>query len=152
MLATHTINRTRLARQTRQVMEQARGGRPVFVASRGEEQVAIVDALDYRLLKAAATYNTLPPHAAPVYDAQITPRGLKEDETGGPATNTDPQLRWTRVLVAYFDGDISLGRAGQLLGLSRFELQERLNRLGLPLRLGAMTLREAQAEYDSIVS
>jgi predicted HTH domain antitoxin len=56
------------------------------------------------------------------------------------------------VLVAYFDGDISLGRAGQLLGLSRFELQERLNRLGLPLRLGAMTLREAQAEYDSIVS
>jgi predicted HTH domain antitoxin len=36
------------------------------------------------------------------------------------------------VVAAYLDGDISLGRAALLLGLSRFDLLARFNRLGLP--------------------
>ncbi len=152
MLATTTINKTHLARQTRQVVEHVRRGRPVIVASRGQEQVAIVDALDYRLLRAAATYNALPPHEAPVWDVRLVPRGLRPDALKNVNAGDDPQTLWNQVLIAYLDGDISLGKAAQLLGFSRFELQERLNRLGLPLRLGAISIQEAKAEYNAVLS
>jgi predicted HTH domain antitoxin len=52
------------------------------------------------------------------------------------------------VAAAYLDGDISLGRAALLLGLSRFDLLARFNRLGLPAHLGLLSFQEATAEYD----
>jgi predicted HTH domain antitoxin len=54
------------------------------------------------------------------------------------------------VSTAYLDGDISLGRAALLLGLSRFELQAHFNRLGLPAQPGPLSLNEARAEYTTI--
>jgi predicted HTH domain antitoxin len=51
-----------------------------------------------------------------------------------------------RVLQAYLADEISLGKAADLLGLSRFELQEHFVRLGVPLRLGSATLEEAHEE------
>lgn len=47
----------------------------------------------------------------------------------------DPDVR---ILGAYLAGEISLGKAAELLDLSRFELQERFLRLGVPLRLGPL--------------
>ena len=52
-------------------------------------------------------------------------------------------------LHAYLAEEISLGKAADLLGLSRFELQERFLRLGVPLRLGPATLEEARAEVSA---
>lgn len=49
-------------------------------------------------------------------------------------------------MQAYLADEISLGKAAELLNLSRFELQERFHRLGVPLRLGPATLEEARAE------
>jgi len=60
----------------------------------------------------------------------------------------DVQGAWNRVIAAYLDGDISLGRAAQLLGLSRFDLMERFNRLGIPLQLGPANVEEARAELE----
>jgi len=54
------------------------------------------------------------------------------------------------VIAAYLDGDISLGRAALLLGLTRFDLLARFNRLGLPTQLGTLSLQEAAAEYDTL--
>ena len=54
------------------------------------------------------------------------------------------------MLKAYFDGDISFGRAAQLLELSRFDLLERMNRLDLPLRVGPVGLAEAQGEVAAL--
>ncbi|HBY95358.1 MAG TPA: hypothetical protein DEP84_15635, partial [Chloroflexi bacterium] len=62
------ITKTELARNTRQVVDQARRGQPVMVESYGQEQVAIVDAIDYRLLRAVAAYGAAPPHPAPISD------------------------------------------------------------------------------------
>lgn len=53
------------------------------------------------------------------------------------------------VLRAYLAEEISLGRAAELLGLSRFDAQERFRRLGIPLLLGPATLEEARAEVAS---
>lgn len=147
-----TISRTDLARRTRQIMEQARRGRPVIVESYGEEQVALLDAADYRCLRAIAAYFALPPHPAPVNDPTLAPRGLDEAEVQAAvaAAEGDPQAAWNRILAAYLDGDISLGRAAHLLGVDRFELTERFSRLGLPLHLGSATPAEARRELASL--
>jgi hypothetical protein len=150
MFLNTTISRTELARSTRQAIEQARRGQTILVESYGEEQVAIIDALDYRLLRAVALYRTRPD--APAYDATAFPQGLTEtdvatalDQAGG-----DPQAAWEQVVTAYLDGHISLGRAATLLKQSRFELMARFNRLGIPLRLGPASIEEGQAEYEAL--
>lgn len=147
-----TISRTDLARRTRQVVNQAHRGQPVIVESYGEEQVAILDALDYRCLRALAAYHAQPPHAAPVNDPAMTPRGLDSEEIHRTLdqSSEDVQATWNRILAAYFDGDVTLGRAADLLGITRFVLQERFNRLGLPLHIGPADLAKAQQEVVAL--
>jgi len=142
------ISKTDLARRSRQVVDQARRGRPVIIESYGEEQVAVLDAADYRCLRAIAAYYALPPHPAPANDPALAPRGLDQSEVQAAvaADEGDPQAAWNRILAAYLDGDISLGRAAQLLDVDRFELTARLGRLELPLRLGSATPAEARQE------
>ena len=143
------ISKTDLARRTHHVLEQARRGRTMIVESYGEEQVAILDILDYRVLRAVAAYHAMPSHAAPISDRSMIPRGLDlaEIQEAIRATDGDPQAGWNRVLAAYLDADVSLGRAAELLGLSRFELADRFQRLGLPLQIGPATAQEARAEF-----
>jgi predicted HTH domain antitoxin len=144
------ISRTELARRTRQAVEQARRGQTILVESYGEEQVAIMDALDYRLLRAVAHYRSRP--IAPIEDSDIAPRGLSEEtiKTAISQAAEDIQAAWNIVISTYLDGDISLGRTAELLKLSRFELMARFNRLGLPLQLGTTTVEEGRAEADAL--
>ena len=58
MVHTLTISKTELARRTRQIVDRARRGERIIVESYGEEQVAVIDAIDYRLLSAVAGYQT----------------------------------------------------------------------------------------------
>ncbi len=141
------ISKTDLARRTRQIVNQARRGGAVIVESYGEEQVAILDAADYRCLRAVAAFYAWPPQPSPATDTTLTPRGLDTDEVQRAiaAADGDAQAAWNRVLKAYLDGDISLGRAAQLLDLSRFDLLERMNRLGLPLHMGSADLQKHSA-------
>ena len=106
--------------------------------------------MDYRILRAVAAYHSLRPHLAPTTDPAREPAGLSEaqieravEEAGGAI-----QVRWNRVIIAYLDGHISLWRAATLLGLSRYELDERFRRLDVPRRIGLETIEEAQAEVD----
>jgi hypothetical protein len=147
-----TISRTELARSTRQAIEQARRGQTILVESYGEEQVAIVDALDYRLLRAVAHYRARPD--SPAQDAAAVPQGLTAAalEAAQNEAGNDPQAVWDEVVTAYLDGHISLGRAAGLLKQSRFELTARFNRLGLPLRLGPLSAAEGQAEYEVLAT
>jgi prevent-host-death family protein len=150
MTASFTISKTELARHTRQVVNQARRGQPVIVESYGEEQVAILDASDYRCLRALAAYYARPPQLVPGPDVVAVPHGLGANELEQELTAAagDVQSVWNRVIAAYLDGDISIGRAASLLELSRFELQERFNRLGMPLRIGPVDLAEARREVS----
>lgn len=147
---TLTISRTDLARRTREALEHAQRGETVFIESYGAEQAAIIDAREYYLLRAVATHRNRP--LAPVTHAETAPRGLTEDEVQArvAAAGGDRQEAWSAVITAYLDGDISLGRAALLLGLSRFELQAYFNRLGLPAQPGPLSLNEARAEYTTI--
>lgn len=138
------ISRTDLARNTRKTIERARKEGPVMIESYGEEQVAILDAVDYRLMRAAAGYQSRP---EALTDA---PAGLSDEEVEQLAADAagDPQALWNRVMFAYLDQDISLGRAAVLLNLSRFDLQDRFHRLGIPIHIGPGTVEEARMEYE----
>jgi len=86
-------------------------------------QTDLLDALDFRLLRA------LDPYAVEESDQQR--EGEDQD---------------ARILRAYLSDEISLGKAAELLSLSRFELQARFLRIGVPLRLGPASLEEARTE------
>jgi prevent-host-death family protein len=140
------ISRTDLARRTRQIVDRVRRGDTVLVESYGEEQIVLVDILDYRIMRAVAAYHALSPHSSPLSDPETEPSGLTEAEL----LESEPQVRWNRVIAAYLDGQINLGRAASLLDLSRFELDDRFRRLDVPRRMGAETLDEARSELEAI--
>lgn len=115
-----TISQADLAEHTQEVVDRVRHGEVAVVEQAGQEQAVLLDPLDFRLLRALA---------------QCATEETQEAD--------DPDAR---ALRAYLSEQISLGKAAELLGLSRFELQARLHRLGVPLRLGPATLEEARAE------
>ncbi|MCP3964060.1 MAG: hypothetical protein GY719_40025 [bacterium] len=117
-----TISSIDLATHTRDVVHQVRQGQPTIVHSSGEDQVVLLDALDYHLLRGAAGWATHPASAG------------REDPTE------------EQVMRAYLNEDVSLGRAAEMLGISRFDLQARFLRLDIPLRQGPKDEIEAKEE------
>lgn len=107
-----------LSQRTREILDRVQEGELAVVASEGEERIVLLDALDYRLLRALAFF-----------------------VTGGDPDDSD-----SRVLRDYLDEGISLGKAAQLLQVSRFELEASFRRLGIPLRRGPRSIEDAQAE------
>lgn len=67
----------------------------------------------------------------------------------GRAMREDEQFRWAMVVGAYLDEEINLGKAAELLGVHRLELQRQFVEKGIPLRLGPATAEEAQAEVGA---
>jgi prevent-host-death family protein len=143
-----TISKTDLARRTRDVIDQARRNGAVMVESYGVEQVVVVDAADYRLLRAAIDHQSTRPSSELVREPSMAPRGLSQEDVDQAVSiaGGDEQAAWDRILGAYWDLDISLGRAAELLRMSRFELHDRLVRLGLPILSGPESRAEARHE------
>jgi predicted HTH domain antitoxin len=64
-------------------------------------------------------------------------------------------FRWNHdfslvVVGAYTDKEINLGKAAELLGIHRLELEEKFRTQGIPLRTGADTSEEVRAEAAAI--
>jgi len=59
------------------------------------------------------------------------------------------ELRWSMVVGAYLDGQISLGKAAELLNLHSLQLRERFLKLGIPLLVGPADAAEVRAEIAS---
>jgi predicted HTH domain antitoxin len=117
-----SYSRTDLTRKTRQILEFVRRGQPAVIESYGEEQAILLDPLDYRLLQGLA---------------------------GILLGNRESDAELQGVLHRYLDQEISLGKLAETLGVSRFELMERFERLGIPLKIGAETVEDAQAEVEA---
>ncbi|HZF12882.1 MAG TPA: hypothetical protein VFE33_29180 [Thermoanaerobaculia bacterium] len=117
-----TISPSDLSQRTREILDRVQGGELAVVASEGEERIVLLDVLDYRLLRALALC------------------------TAGGGANGPDDLREAQVLRDYLAERINLGKAAELLQLSRFELEESFRRLEIPLRRGARSIEDAQAE------
>ncbi len=120
------ISPTDLEGRTLEIVERVRHGEMTVVEASGEEQIVLLDATDFRLLYALAAC------AAEV----------SEMEGEMPAD--------ARILRAYLDDEISLGKAAEELGLSRFDLADRFHRLGIPLPFGPTSLEDARSEIAAM--
>lgn len=116
------ISQTDLQDRTCEIFERVRHGEMAVVESTGEEQIVLLDAADFRLLRALAACAT---------DASELEEEISSD---------------TRILRAYLADEISLGKAAEELGLSRFDLADRFHRLGIPLPFGPVSLEDARSE------
>ncbi|HEX3526856.1 MAG TPA: hypothetical protein VH988_07300 [Thermoanaerobaculia bacterium] len=120
------ISPTDLEGKAREIVERVRHGEMAVVETSGEEQIVLLDATDFRLLTALAACAT------------------ETSELEGEA------LADTRILRAYLDDEISLGKAAEELGLSRFDLADRFHRLGVPLPFGPTSLEDARIEVATM--
>jgi prevent-host-death family protein len=114
------ISQTDLQNRAGEIFERVRHGEMAVVERTGEEQIVLLDAVDFRLLQALA---------ACAADAS-------EKEGSSDA----------RILRDYLHDEISLGKAAEELGLSRFDLADRLHRLDIPLPFGPVSLEDARSE------
>lgn len=81
-------------------------------------------------------------HAQPALVRNALDRLFAEDET----------LRWSLVVSAYIDAEISLARAAELLGMHPLDLRAQFIDKGVPLLLGPEDEADAQAEIDAMRS
>jgi len=132
------VRKTDLARKTRQVINAVLHGQTALVEHHGQPEVAIIDIVDYRILRAVMRYYARRPRL----DAEA---GLAERDVSGLS---DPQDRFNLVFAHYLAGAISLGRAAELLGLSWLDLRTRCLRLDVPLRMAPGELSEAKADVE----
>jgi len=134
------IPKTQLARQSRQVIQAVQRGQTVVVEHHGQPEAAILDIMDYYLLRAVLRFHT---HAQP------PATGLSEADA---ATADSPQALVNLVMAHYLVGSISLSRAAELLGLTRLDLQMRCLRLDIPLRSAPTGEVEATADLTQAES
>ena len=134
------ISKTDLARSTHQVIREAQRGYTVLVENHGQPEVAIVDIIDFQLQRAAMHFFGFPKEYE--QDVDISETILKSLPTD--------QDRFNLVMGHYLAVHISIGRSAELLGMSPPELQVRLMRSGVPLRMGPESQEELEDEIKVI--
>ncbi len=133
------IRKTDLARNTRQVINSVLRGQTAVVESHGKPEVAILDIVDYRIIRAVMRYYA----QMPQIDEDA---GLSDREV---AALSDPQDRFSLVLARYLAGAVSLGRAAELLDFPWLDLRTRFLRLDVPLRTAPADLVEARRDVEA---
>ena len=142
MESVQRIRKTDLARNTREVLNTVMRGQTALIESHGKAEAAIIDIVDYLIVRAVMRYHARPPQIE--VDAGLTDAAV--------AAAPDLQARYNLVLAYYLADAISLSRAAELLKLSSFDLRLRFVRLDVPLRLGPATIEEALAEVEVALS
>jgi len=100
------------------------------IESHGQPEAAIIDIMDYRILRAVMRYYAQQPEI----DREA---GLSKQEVEAPPNLQD---RFNLVMAHYLAGAISLARAAELLDLSWLDLRTRCLRLDVPLRTAPANL------------
>lgn len=124
MITLRKVSRTELARNTRRVLSDVQRGRTTLIERHGEPEAALMDIIDYRIMRAVMRVYAESPDIDP--DA-----GLTEDAV---RTMDDPEACYALVFAHYLAGSISLSRAAELLDIPWLELRMRCRRLDVPLR------------------
>lgn len=129
------IPKTALARKTRQIIQAVQRGQTVVIENHGQPEAAIIDIIDYRLLRAVLHYHQRPQKIE-------LEAGLSDEAV---SASPSPQEQANLVIAHYMAGAISLGRAAELLNLPWLDLRTRFLRLDIPVRT-------APADKDEVIS
>ena len=132
------IRKTDLARNTSQIIRKVQRGQTVLVENHGQVEAAILDILDYHILRAVTSHYSHP--------ARIDPKGLGSKDL---QDLRGVQEKYDLVLAYYLANAISLAHAAELLELPALDLQTRFIRLDVPIHLGPKDKGDAQAEVDA---
>lgn len=135
MNAIQYVRKTDLARNTREIMRKVQRGQIAIVENHGQAEAAILDIVDYYILRAVARYHANPP--------LVEPGGISDEAA---AKLVDPQERFDVVMAHYLSEYISTGRTAELLGMVWADMRAHFARLDVPLNLGPRTSAEAQDE------
>ncbi|MBC8503967.1 MAG: type II toxin-antitoxin system prevent-host-death family antitoxin [Anaerolineales bacterium] len=135
-----TIPKTDLARKTRQVLQAVQRGQTTIVESHGQPEAAIIDIIDYRILRAILHYYSHRPEVNP--DVELSGDSF--------ATIEDPQDQFNLVLAYYLGQVISMGRCAELLDLPYIDLRMRFARLDVPVFVGPQNIEELEAELENV--
>ena len=127
------VSRTELARNARRVLRDVQRGRTALIENYGEPEAALLDIVDYRILRAVMRYHAQTPEIA-------SDSGLSEEEVDALDS---PDARYGLILAHYLAGSISLSRAAELLQVPWLELRARCLRLNVPLRSAPVDVSEA---------
>lgn len=130
------VPKTSLARKTREVLQAVQRGQTVVVEHHGQPEVAIMDITDFYLLRAALHYHVHPPQVE--VGVGLSRRVLEALDSLQERTNL--------ILAHYLAGDISLGRAAELLDLPWLDLRTRFLRLDIPVRSAPLEAHEINAD------
>ncbi len=141
MESVRRVRKTDLARNTKQVINAVLRGQTAVIEEHGEPEAAIIDIIDYYILRAVMRYHAHPPEINLEDEAGLS--DAEADAAGGL------QERYNLVIAHYLAGSISLGRMAELLHTSALDLRLRFVRLDIPLRLGPQTIEEARAEVEN---
>jgi hypothetical protein len=136
------FSKTDLARNTRRVIRSVQRGQAAVIESHGEPEAAIIDIVDFRILRAVMRYHARPP--------QIDLDAGLDDTT--VAAVADVQERYDVMIAHYLAEAISLARAADLLAMPWIELRTRFVRLDVPLRSGPADLEEARGEAEAALA
>ena len=132
METVQTIRKTELARQTRKVIRDVQRGVTIVVENHGEAEVAIIDILDYRILRALTRFYVEP--------AAIETGALLATDLDG---ELEPDEKVEVVMTHYLAGTIELERAAELLQTPALDLRTRFLRLDVPLREETAEVQDA---------
>ena len=121
-----TVSPEELGQRAGEMVERVEQGELAVIESAGRQRAVLLDATDYRLLRALAA--------------------CASDSPGCQAGHEEVCSADIETLRDFLAGAISLGKAAELLGLSRFDLIERFRRLDVPLGLGPSSREDALAE------
>lgn len=136
MSAIQHIRKTELTRHTRQVIDNVRRGQAAIVETHGQPEVAILDIVDYRIMRAVIRHHTHRP-----------PADLDLDELRDAlGTQIDPQARYNTAFSYYLAGVISLEQVAEFLELPTFDLKARCQRLDV-----AKPARPETQDVDTVV-
>ena len=120
------IPKTDLARKTHQVLKAVQRGQTAIIESHGQPEAAIMDIVDYRILRAVMRFHAHKPEADLEQGlSQATFEALQET-----------QAQYDYVLAYYLQEGISLARAAELLSLPWLDLRSRFVRLDVPVLTG----------------
>jgi antitoxin (DNA-binding transcriptional repressor) of toxin-antitoxin stability system/predicted HTH domain antitoxin len=133
------IAKTALARQTRKVIQAVQRGQTVVIEHHGQPEAAIMDIMDYHLLRAVLHFHMYSPQV----DADA---GLSHEAV---TAQKSLQKQVNLIMAYYLSEAISLGRTAELLNLPWLDLRTRCLRLDIPLRTSPATLDELNSDVEN---
>lgn len=132
-----------LSSEGRQLLDAVRRGKTVFFEEEeGKAEAALMDIVDYRILRAVM-------HALAARPEIDPSEGLSESELAGGLDNQD---RYNQVMAHYLGEAISLSRAAELLEMAPSVLRDRFGRLDVPRRVAPSGAEEAKRDVQAALS